>query len=69
MGYSPAQIEDLRQSIEATPCELILSATPIDLRRLMSLSTPVMQVSYDIREEPGSPLKKIILQFLAEKGH
>jgi len=69
MGYSPAQIEDLRQSIEATPCDLILSATPIDLRRLMSLSAPVMQVSYDICEEPGSPLKKIILQFLAEKGH
>jgi predicted GTPase len=69
MGYSPAQIEDLRQSIEGTPCDLILSATPIDLRRLMSLSTPVMQVSYDICEEPGSPLKKIILQFLSEKGH
>jgi predicted GTPase len=69
MGYSPAQIEDLRQSIEGTPCDLILSATPIDLRRLMSLSKTVMQVSYDIREEPGSPLKKIILQFLAEKGH
>jgi predicted GTPase len=69
MGYSPTQIEDLRQSIEGTPCDLILSATPIDLRRLMSLSTPVMQVSYDICEEPGSPLKKIILQFLAEKGH
>ena len=69
MGYSPAQIEDLRQSIEGTPCDLILSATPIDLRRLMSLSKPVMQVSYDICEEPGSPLKKIILQFLAEKGH
>jgi predicted GTPase len=69
MGYSPAQIEDLRQSIEGTPCDLILSATPIDLCRLMSISKPVMQVSYDIFEEPGSPLKKIILQFLAEKGH
>jgi predicted GTPase len=69
MGYSEEQIEDLRLSIERTPCDLILSATPIDLRRLMPLSQQVMHVSYDIREEPGSPLKKIILQFLAEKGH
>jgi len=69
MGYSKEQIEDLRQSIERTPCDLILSATPIDLRRLMPLSKQVMQVSYDICEEAGSPLKKIILQFLAEKGH
>jgi predicted GTPase len=69
MGYSQEQIEDLRQSIERTPCDLILTATPIDLRRLMPLSKPVMQVSYDICEETGSPLKKFILQFLAEKGH
>lgn len=68
MGYSEAQIKDLQRSIEATPCDLILSATPIDLRRLMRISKPVLQVSYDICEEPDFPLKKIILQFLAEKG-
>ncbi len=69
MGYSQEQVEDLCQSIERTPCDLILSATPIDLRRLMPISKRVVQVSYDICEEPGSPLKKNILQFLAEKGH
>ncbi|MDD2337095.1 MAG: cyclic 2,3-diphosphoglycerate synthase [Geobacteraceae bacterium] len=69
MGYSPEQIEDLRQSIERTPCDLILSATPINLRRLMTLSRQVMHVSYDICEEPGAPLRKIVLQFLTEKGH
>jgi len=69
MGYSKEQVEDLRQSIERTPCDLILSATPIDLRRLMPLSKQVLPVAYDIREEPGSPLKKILLQFLSEKGH
>jgi predicted GTPase len=69
MGYSPKQIEELRQSIESTPCDLVLSATPINLRRLMPISKRVVQVSYDIGEEPGSPLKKYILQFLVEKGH
>ncbi len=69
MGYSPEQIDELRQTIERVPCDLILCATPIDLRRLMPLSKPVIHVSYDIHEEPGSPLEKNILHFLAEKGH
>lgn len=69
MGYSATQIEDLRQTIERVPCDLILSATPIDLRRLMSLSMPVEHVAYEIRESADAPLKNIVLQFLAAKGH
>ncbi len=69
MGYSATQIEDLRRTIERVPCDLILSATPIDLRRLMNLSKPIEHVSYEIKEVSGTPLKKIVLHFLAEKDH
>jgi predicted GTPase len=69
MGYSEGQTEDLRRTIEGTPCDLIISATPIDLRRLLPLSKPVVRAFYDINEEQGTPLKKIVLQFLSEKGH
>ncbi len=68
MGYSDRQVEELRRTIELTPCDLVVSATPIDLRRLMPISKPVVRVSYDISEQPGEPLKKILLRFLAEKG-
>lgn len=68
MGYSDRQVEELRLTIERTPCDLILSATPIDLRRLFPISKPVVRVVYDIREEQGEPLKKILLHFLAERG-
>jgi predicted GTPase len=68
MGYSSRQVEDLKYTIDRIPCDLIVSATPIDLLRLMELTKPLVRVFYDIREEPGDPLKKIILQFLAEKG-
>lgn len=68
MGYSERQIEELRLTIEQTPCDVVVSATPIDLRRLIPVSKPLVRVGYDIREQPGEPLKKIILHFLAEKG-
>jgi predicted GTPase len=69
MGYSERQLEDLRLTIESTPCDVIISATPIDLRLLLPLSKPVVRAFYDIREEAGEPLKKILLQFLSKKGH
>lgn len=63
MGYSPSQVEDLRQTIEAVPCDLVLSASPIDIGRLISLAKPIKRVFYDIEEEPGSPLKDAVSQF------
>jgi predicted GTPase len=57
MGYIPAQIKELRQTMEATPYDMVLSATPIDLNRIMSLSKPVKRVYNDIAEEKGAPLK------------
>jgi predicted GTPase len=68
MGYSSTQTEELRQSIETTPCDMVLSATPIDINRIMTLSKPVKRVFYDIAEEDGAPLKKMVLEFLARIG-
>jgi predicted GTPase len=68
MGYSPAQIHDLRMTIERCPCDLVLSATPIDLKTLVTLEKPVVRVSYEIRELEGEPLKKIIDGFIAGCG-
>lgn len=31
LGYSPTQISELEVTIAATPCNLVLSATPMDL--------------------------------------
>jgi len=62
MGYTPRQIEELRKSIEAAPVDMVLSATPIEISRVMSVTKPVKRVKYDIEEE--SPvLKGIIASF------
>ncbi|HKZ17636.1 MAG TPA: cyclic 2,3-diphosphoglycerate synthase [Geobacteraceae bacterium] len=65
MGYSPGQIHDLRKTIERCPCDLVLSATPIDLKSLITIEKPVVRVSYEIREREGEPLKEIINGFIA----
>ncbi len=64
LGYRREQIEDLCRTIEATPCDLVLSATPIDLNSLMAISRPVMRVRYEIAEEPHAPMKALISRFI-----
>jgi predicted GTPase len=67
MGYSNEQIEDLRKTLEMSKSEIVLSATPIDLRRIMTLSKPVVRVYYDLSETPEKPLHGIILEFLENR--
>jgi predicted GTPase len=67
MGYNPDQVRDLRRTIEGCPCDIVLSATPVNLEGLMEFDKPVQRVSYEIREQTGEPLRKIIEEFL--KAH
>jgi predicted GTPase len=68
MGYSSLQIEDLRRTLELSRCDLVLSATPIDLLRIMKLSKPVVRVYYDLIEMYDEPLKAIITEFIKLHG-
>ena len=55
MGYGAKQVADLAATIEATPCDAVVSATPIDLTRVLSVSKPLVRARYELREqEPGS---------------
>ncbi len=48
MGYGKQQIADLEASINATPCDVVLIGTPIDLARLVKLNKPAVRVSYEL---------------------
>ena len=55
VGYSDGQIKDLEESINATPCDLVLMGTPTDLRRYITVDKPVLRVKYEYGEmEPGT---------------
>jgi predicted GTPase len=67
MGYTEAQITDLQATLEAIPCDLILSATPVDLKRMLKFSRPLVQVHYHYREMYGNPLVQMIRGVLGIK--
>jgi len=64
LGYRPEQVADLERTIASVPCDLVLSATPIDLSRLIKTDRPIVRVSYDISEERGEPLRTLVDKFL-----
>jgi predicted GTPase len=54
MGYSDAQVRDLEATIAATDCDAVVSGTPIDLSRVLSVDKPLVRARYELREqEPG----------------
>ena len=50
MGYSAGQIADLAATIDAVPCDLVVTGTPIDLARVVPIHRPVARVRYDAEE-------------------
>jgi predicted GTPase len=56
---------DLRQTIDATPCDLVIIGTPIDLTRLMKLNKPSLRVTYDLKEA-GAALREAVAKTVAK---
>ena len=50
MGYSDQQVRDLEETIRRTPADVVLVATPIDLRRLLTIDQPALRVRYELQE-------------------
>ncbi len=54
MGYGEQQIADLQATIAAMPVEAIVSGTPIDLTRVLTVDKPLVRARYSLRErDPG----------------
>jgi predicted GTPase len=63
VGYGDEQMEDLRATIEAAECDLIIIATPIDLRRTIRLSKPALRVTYELQEIGRPDLDDVLARF------
>ena len=65
-GYSPAQLAELEAAIAATDCDVVVVATPIDLRHLIRIPQPAVRVTYSLRESSTSPtLKEVVAPVLS----
>lgn len=61
MGYGARQIHELEETINATPCDLVIVATPIDLRRVVKINRPSQRVRYEL-QEIGRPTLQDVLE-------
>lgn len=67
MGYGHQQMHDLAATIAAVDCDLVLIATPIDLRRVVQIQKPSLRVGYELVEIGEPTLAQLLRRFL--EGH
>jgi predicted GTPase len=65
MGYGPEQTRELQETINATPCDLVVVATPIDLRRVAKIEKPCDRVRYELQEIGQPTLADLLLDRFA----
>ncbi|HRF49437.1 MAG TPA: cyclic 2,3-diphosphoglycerate synthase [Anaerolineales bacterium] len=67
MGYGDAQVQELEATIRATPADLVLVGTPIDLRRVLKLDRPAQRVRYDLQEIGHPTLAEVLAERLVTR--
>ncbi len=65
MGYGDAQIRDLEETINATPCDLVIVGTPIDLTRLLRVDHPMERVRYELQVIGRPTIEEILKERFA----
>ncbi len=68
MGYSPKQVKDLETTIENTPCDLVVIATPIDINRIIKINKPTVKIGYELQEVGKPDLCDTVCEFLKNKN-
>ena len=63
MGYSPKEIRDLEATINNADCDVVVSATPTNLRSIINSNKPIVHVSYELKPK-GNELDDIVERFV-----
>ncbi len=67
MGYSEKQIMDLQETINRADCDAVVTGTPIDIRRLIKTTKPIVHCRYELSELTKPGLKEILAEFWDER--
>ena len=67
MGYSDEQLHELEETINATPCDVVVTGTPIDLARLVRVDHPIRHATYEL-QEIGHPTLDDVLEPMIRLG-
>jgi len=61
MGYGEQQTHELQETIRKADADLVIIATPIDLKRVVKIDKPTQRVRYEL-QEIGQPSLEDVLQ-------
>ncbi|NWG11787.1 GTPase [Candidatus Bathyarchaeota archaeon] len=64
LGYSDKQIAELKETIDRTPCDVVVIGTPIDLRRVITISKPTVRVKYELQVLGPISFEQVLEEFL-----
>ena len=62
MGYGSEMIKDLERTINSANVDMVISATPIDLTRIINVNKPMQRVRYELQEIGQPTLKDILIK-------
>ncbi|MCK6457805.1 MAG: cyclic 2,3-diphosphoglycerate synthase [Phycisphaerae bacterium] len=60
MGYGRSQMADLAATINATPGDVVLIGTPIDLAGLIELNKPTVRIRYELAERGDITVESLL---------
>ena len=60
LGYGEKQIEELEKTINRAECDIVVSATPINLQRVVNVNKPIVRVKYGMGEESAKKLEEFL---------
>ena len=63
MGYGKSQMDELVETINKVECDVVISATPIDLARLLKTNKKILRVTYDLEEIGNPDLNEVLKRF------
>ncbi len=65
MGYSKQQIKDLEATINKARCDVVISATPTNLSRILKSNKPIVNVKYELRPL-GKGFNRVLDKFIRD---
>ncbi len=63
-GYTPEQLAELEKTINNSPADVVVLATPSDITRLIRINKPVVHVFYKLKIIEGPTIRDYIDEFL-----
>lgn len=67
LGYGQEQIRELEETINQASADLVITATPINLTRILKVNKPMVSVEYRLKEISKPDVKDIITEFFAKR--